>query len=299
MSGKTLRIFTVSVLLTAGAMRASAETAAPPESVTISATRLREIFHKFEDVFVSPTPIGGKIARWQRPICPVVVGQASNFTRFIAQHVKYVALAAGARVNTEASCKPNIEIVFTTTPQTLLDSVHKKEPVYLGYAETNAQLERLATVTRPVQAWYTTETEDWNGRRQVDSVLWLMPDRDPMFDVPNFASSGSRINEGGRSGFNHILIVIDSTKLAGQRIVPLADYVSMLALTQFNSLDACQELPSIVSMLAVRCEHAPDGLTKYDLAYLQGLYHMTTGRNMVAQRGEIGDLMTDRLAEVK
>jgi hypothetical protein len=30
-----------------------------------------------------------------------------------------------------------------------------------------------------------------------------------------------------------------------------------------------------------------------------GLYHMISGRNMVAQRGEIGDLMTDRLAEAK
>ena len=296
MSGRGCSLFVVSVLLMAGVLHASAQTAEPSESVTVTGTKLREIFHKFEDAFISPTPIAGKIARWQRRICPIVLGQAPNFTKFITQRVKYVALAVGAHVNTDASCTPNIEIIFTTTPQELLDSVHKKEPVYLGYAETNAQLEKLATVTRPVQAWYTTETEGWKGGRYVDSVLWQKTNGKLIFDVPNFVSSGSRINTGGRSGFNHILIVIDSTKLAGQKIVPLADYISMLALTQLNSLDACQELPSIVGMLAAGCEHAPDSLTRYDLAYLQGLYSMWEWRGLMFQKNDIASTMADQLA---
>jgi len=296
MSGKTLRLLTVSALLLAGALHASAETVEPTESVTVTGTKLREIFHKFEDAFISPTPIGGKIARWQRRICPMVVGQEPSVARFIAQRVKYVALAVGAHINPEPSCTPNIEIIFTTTPQALLDSVHKKEPVYLGYAETNAQLEKLATVTRPVQAWYTTETESWKGRRYVDSALLQLASGDFIFEAPYFDWDGSRINPGGRSGFNHILIVIDSTKLVGHDIVPLADYISMLALTQLNSLDACQELPSIVGMFAAGCEHAPDSLTKYDLAYLQGLYSMWEWRGLMFQRNDIASSMADKLA---
>ena len=93
--------------------------------------------------------------------------------------------------------------------------------------------------------------------------------------------------------------MIDSTKLAGQEIVPLSDYIAMLALAQVNSLDACQDLPSVVNRMAPDCGHAVDGLTQYDLAYLQGLYHMTTGRTMAVQRAEIGDLMTDRLEKAK
>jgi hypothetical protein len=296
MSGTTVRLFIVSVLLMAGGMQASAQTAEPSESVTVTASKWREVFHKFEDAFVTPTPVGGKIARWERRICPVVVGQKPNFTRFVTQRVKYIALAAGARLNTEASCTPNIRIVFTTTPQALLDNVRKKEPVYLGYAETNAQLEKLATVTRPVQAWYTTETADFNGRRQVDSVLMAKFDGDLIFAPPTYASSGGRISDGITSGFNHILIVIDSTKLAGQKIVPLADYISMLALTQLGSLDACQrQQPSIVNMLATVCDHAQDGLTKFDLAYLQGLYKMIARRGLMFQRNDIASTMADTL----
>ena len=33
----------------------------------------------------------------------------------------------------------------------------------------------------------------------------------------------------------------------------------------------------------------------FDLAYLQSLYRMTGDRNLMAQRSEIGDTMTDRL----
>src|SRR5882757_547260 len=189
MSGKIFRIVAVSVLLMAGGMRASAETAEPTENVTVSANKWREVFHKFTKAFATPTALGGKIARWDRRICPIVVGQNSHYTTFIKQRVEVIALAAGARVNPEPSCEPNIEIVFTTTPQALLDNVRQHAVYYLGYADSNAQLQKLATVTRPVQAWYTTETQDWNGRRQVDSIIMAKFNGDLMFVPPTYASS--------------------------------------------------------------------------------------------------------------
>jgi hypothetical protein len=318
MSRKTVRLFTVSVLLMAGGMHAWAET--PTESVTVTGSR--RVLHDFTKTFAAPTPVTGKIARWEHPICPVVAGQNPHFTNFITQRVKYIALAAGAPVNTEASCTPNIEIVFTTTPQDLLDTVSRDDQHYLGYFSSVAQKKALATVIRPIQAWYATESTDIKGRRRLDTGRSIVGGTTvenfnslstsssgdigsntggtALTDMPPFfASTGNHLNDGIHTGFVHVLIVIDSTKLAGQGIVPLADYISMLALTQLNSLDACQDLPSIVNRMAPDCGRAVDGLTKYDLAYLGALYHMTTGRNMVLQQGEIGDLMTDRLAELK
>jgi len=318
MSGKTVRLFTVSVLLLAGAMRASAQT--PSENVTVTGTKSREVLGTFTKAFASPAKLTGKIARWERRVCPVVVGQNPNFTAFITQRVKYIALAAGAPVNTEVSCTPNIEIVFTTTPQALMDNVRKNNFVYLGYATSTAQLDALATVTRPIQAWYTTETVDRDGMRRIDRGRPMGPgiamsnfnadafvtegggpNIDPvtMPDATYARSSGSHIDNGIHSAFNHILIVVDSTKLAGQTVVPLADYISLLALTQLNSLDVCQQLPSIVNLLAASCDHAADGLTLFDLGYLQGLYKMSAGRNLVLQRNEIAGAMAETLAKVK
>jgi hypothetical protein len=300
MRRKTVLIFSLSVLLLLRGMQARAETS--PESVTVTAARSHEVVARFAKAFATPTEITGKIARWERGVCPIVVGQDPHYAAFITQHIKYVALAAGAPVNTEPSCAPNIEIVFTTTPQALLDSVRKNDRDYLGYATSSARQNALAVVTRPIQAWYTTETVDVNGARSVDSGMPLgegirvFSRMDPPLFVRQVARwNGRRINDGIHSGFNHVLIVVDSTKLAGREIVPLADYVSMLALTQINSPDACQELPSIVNMLAANCDRAAESLTQFDLAYLESLYHVTTGRKMRLQLGEVSDLMTDRL----
>src|SRR5450631_688983 len=139
MSGKTVRVFTVSVLLMAGGMQESAQTAEPSENVTITATKSREVFDKFTKAFATPAKFTGKIARWEHGVCPLAVGENSHFNTFITQRVKYIALAAGAPVNTEASCTPNIEIVFTTTPQALMDNVRQRQADFLGYADSRAQ----------------------------------------------------------------------------------------------------------------------------------------------------------------
>ena len=220
------------------------------ESITVEGSRTA--YHDFSKTFATPTAVTGKMARWEHRICPLVVGQNAHYAAFITQHIKYVALAAGAPVNTEASCKPNIEIVFTSTPQALLDTVSQDDPLFLGYFTSNARKKALAVMTRPVQAWYATETTDINGMRWADAGMSFANGNKigKLEDLPPFfASRGTRTNDGIHTGFWHILIVVDSTKLAGQEIVPLTDYIAMLALTQINSLAACQALPSIVNRL--------------------------------------------------
>lgn len=322
MSGKTARLFTLSVLL----MAAPASAQMATESITVEGSR--DAYHDFSKTFATPTAVTGKMARWEHRICPLVVGQNDKYAAFITQHIKYVALAAEAPVDTDASCEPNIEIVFTSTPQALLDTVAKDNPLFLGYYTSSAQRDALAKMTRPIQAWYATETTDIKGRHWADTGRWfangnrignLAGPANGVADVlnnspgqkledlpPFYASLGTRTNDGIHTGFRHVLIVIDSNKLAGQDVVPLADYIAMLALTQINSLGACQELPSIVNRLVTDCGHPADSLTIYDLAYLQGLYHMTTGRggsgyfaSMVLQWNEIGDMMTDRLEKLR
>jgi len=312
------RLFTLWLLLIAAAAPVAAQTAMTTENVTVTGTR--RAFHAFAQSFVSPTAVTGKIARWEHGICPIVAGQNEKYARFISQHLQYVALAVGAPVNKDASCKPNIEIVFTTTPQDLLDAVAKDDQHYLGYFESVAQKKALATVTRPIQAWYATESTDLRGMARLDtgrSVVGgttvgnfnalTVPLGDQvqnasanLTDMPAFFHvTGDRLNDGVHTGFRHVLIVIDSAKLAGQDIVPLADYISLLALSQLAP-NACQDLPSIANRMAPDCRHeAPDSLTQYDLAYLEGLYHMASGRPMMVQLSEIGDLMTDKLEKAR
>jgi hypothetical protein len=72
-------------------------------------------------------------------------------------------------------------------------------------------------------------------------------------------SSGSRINNGLSNGFFNVVIVAEPGRLYDYEIGALADYITMLALSQPASLDACQVLPSISNMLAGAVPPYPAG----------------------------------------
>ena len=100
-------------------------------------------------------------------------------------------------------------------------------------------------------------------------------------------TTGSRLGDGLRGTFYRVTIVVDPDRLVDYEIGSLADYVSLLALTQLNAPDTCQQLPSIVNMLAAGCERKADALTDNDIACLRGLYKMSPGRTLRTQEDEI------------
>ena len=304
MGWNMVRIFTVSAVLMSGVCAAWAQPA-PSQNVP------REAVETFVESFITPTRMTGKIARWEDGVCPRTVGQRPAIASIVTQRVKDLAAFVGAPVNPSSSCTPNIEIVFTATPQELLNDIREHDADYLGFAETTAQRNELATVTRPIQAWYTTQTRDLRGMNRIDSAQRrgegvAMPcftcgrgsGATAYLPGATYASvTGNRIDDGVRSAFYHILIVADPSKLQDHGIGPLADYIAVLALTQINSLDTCQQLPSIENMLAQGCAAKTDMLTKNDAAYLRGVYQMSADRRLLAgQKTDIADGMSAMLA---
>lgn len=288
---------------------ALAQAVRPPESVTVTGTKSREVMRGFVQSFAAPTRLTGKMARWETGICPIVAGIKPQFATFIARRLKEVAAKAGAPINSRPSCSPNIQIVFTTTPQALLDRVRDKQPYLLGYYDNTPQRDRLATVTRPIQAWYTTATQDVNGKVEVDGgktvgpglEIWLPCPIHPgicLVHLPNahaVAVTGSRLGDGVHSNLHHVIIVADPDKLLDYEMGPLADYIAMLALTQLTSLDTCQQLPSIGNMLAAGCERKTDALTENDMAYLHGLYKAAPDQTLGTQQDQIAYQMEQEL----
>jgi hypothetical protein len=289
-------LLAISVAVSSAQPLAAQPARTPTENVTVTGTKSRKVLDKFVASFATPTRLVGKIARWENGVCPLTVGLRPEFTKFVTKRVREVASLAGAPVNADASCTPNLQILFSAHPQILLDNVRKKYPQFLGYYDNSAQLKDLATVTRPIQAWYMIGTKDLHGQVVIDGKPAGMGVQ--MHDdltgqeifFPNAhtaASSGTRLDDGLRSMFYRVTIVIDPDKLVDYEIGSLADYIAMLALTQLNSLDTCQQLPSIVNMLVAGCERKTDALTDNDLGYLRGLYKMNADRTARSQQDEI------------
>ena len=50
-----------------------------------------------------------------------------------------------------------------------MNSVRQKQPLFVGYFHNLAEADRLATVTHPLQAWYSTQTVDFYNNKVVDN----------------------------------------------------------------------------------------------------------------------------------
>lgn len=274
------------------------------ERVTVTGTRSRQVLEHFVESIAASTRMTDKIPRWKDGICPTGIGLKPEFLKFVIQRVREIAKQVGAPVNTDAKCKSNIEIVFTTKPQALADWIRQKHEIYIGYSDTVSRRIKMATVTHPIQAWYATQTGDARGMTEVDNprgggVNLMVGDPINPSSVVTMTMSnahgrnvlGSRLGDGLSSSFYHVIIAAEPDKLLTHEIGPLADYIAMIALSQLKSLDTCQELPSIVNMLAPGCERQVNTLTENDLAYLRGLYKMGLDRNLRVQRSEVASHM--------
>jgi len=272
-------------------------TAPAVENVTVNGRRVvDEEIRAFVNARTAPTFKLGKVARWEKGICPTVMGLDSDFTKFVTKRLKETAAKVGAPLDPDAHCAPDIQIVFTTTPQALMDNIRKKFDPLLGYHDNSSQAEAMAKVTHVIQAWYSTVTIDVRGVPRFDGgkipgigCLDFPRCRINLTHAQAYAVTGDRVSDGLRSGFHDVIIVIDPAKLRGYEIGALADYITFLALTQPASLDDCQQMPSILNLLAKNCAAADDthDMSEGDLGYLKGIYHMKDDGVLATQQNEI------------
>lgn len=289
-----IRNVTFAVLLS-WPLSAAAQPLPSVESVVVTGTKSSQALSDFVGEVGQPTRLIGKLARWEVPVCVRVSGLNPSAVAFLETRIREVAAGAGARVNRDAKCRPNVQIVFTTQPQALVSDIRSNRGDLLGYFDTLGQLDRLATFRGPIQAWYMTATRDARGHLQTDTArtagLEIQYDpRLPPVWLPlarAYAVTGSRLGDGLRANLHQVTIIADPTKLVDYEMGPVADYLAMMALSQMQRLDRCQSLPSITNLMVADCPRIPAGLSDIDLGYLRGLYHMDAERAKGVQLHQI------------
>jgi hypothetical protein len=198
-----------------------------------------------------------------------------------------------------------------------LDTIFIKYPELLGYHDNSAQATKLATVSWPIQSWYSTATSDLRGQPQVDGVktggvtmTMQLPEGGyggpsggalPMFEMNMPGArvtnvTGGRLGDGTTSEFHHVVIVVEPAKLLEYELGTLSDYIALLALAQLQPPENCQALPTILNLLVAGCGAPPKALTSVDFAYLRALYKVTASTSFHGQRGEMIYQMTHSLA---
>lgn len=324
-----MKFFLAPFFLAAVTATAMAQAPAPTDSVTVSGTKEEQAVTRFVAASVTPTRMTGKTARWETPICPAMQGIKPEEAEVMLKRLKQNAAEAGVRVNGRKNCDANIEIIFTEYPQAVMDQVKETQPDLLGYADSGEERDRLAMVKRPIQAWYRTATQDLRGHTFVDGshatdtgrgVTAVLPcantsqnkqlttyngmavfqgagicTREITYAIKANAP-GFALQDGLRSQFDHISIVVNTEKVAKMKADAVVDYISMVALAQLSSLETCQGLSSITNLLVAGCAQGADTLTVNDLGYLRGVYKSNPTLTAHTQKNEIGRRMLEAVA---
>lgn len=291
----------VSCLLPGGAFAQAPTTSPPEENITVTAPGLTPdaALHDFIRSYTASSRPSGKITRWRTGACPITAGLSPAGNKLVTERVRQIAALAGAPVG-DAHCKPNIDIAFTLKPQVLLDQVREKNRVLLGY-HSASQEEAAATISHPIQAWYTTQTVDLNGQAYLDKGQPNTPGYEirtpfgPIWvqDVPAVHVTGNHLDDGLSSELFHVIVVIDLAKVKGQTLGALSDYAGMLSLSRTQSFEICEPVASITNLLSASCGNAlkTSTVSTDDLAYLRALYSINPRTSFQQQKEEIAFVM--------
>jgi hypothetical protein len=256
----------------AAMLAATAAAPAPPAGGDIVVTGARDS-RRAADEFVERVTMetAGQLARFDAPVCPAALGLPPDHAAALVERVRDVAQAAGAPV-AEAACTPNILIVVAADGLEATQALHKLRPrIFEGL--TPRQVEALIRRDEPAKAWQVIETRGRDGRKAeaIDSIP-------SAGGPPRFVKDGhvvhstlnSRIGLPTRQDLTLSVVLVDLDAAAGRSLRQLADYAAMRTLARTRTPAAGHSRRTILSLFeAIRPVR---GLTRWDLAYLKGLY---------------------------
>ena len=264
------------------------------ESVTVTgqAPQTRtEIMRGFVRSTVAPSMITGKLARWDAPICPLIIGLKPEESLAVRERINKDAKSVGAPVSANPSCKPNIVVAFALVPQELMTKIAARWILarsVLVDIDGPMHARKVSKIYAPIQAWYGTSIKDVHGLSGAsDSPL---QDVDPFCKMAQcYTPEASTLNNGIRSVFYSAFAVVDLGKADGRKTIAIADYVAMLTLSQTDAFATCRQMPSITNLLMPDCDASlkTEGLSDADLAFLRGVYKTKGGDNLNLAMGDI------------
>lgn len=234
--------------------------------------------------------VGRPIARFMDPMCLDVAGLNPEYHERSVRRVNANAKVAGVRI-ARGQCKPNAMVLFADDSREQLLTLRKANRFIFGEMPRSEFRDMLASKDR-VYAW------------QVNEVVGLMGGpRDENNEFGNGVFVNRVIGFGRLSPSIRIVtrssaVVIESQQTEGKTPEQLADYATMrlIAPTGERPADSVGG-PATIMTLFSDPAGAPDGLTAFDLAYLESVYairpngpvgrlYVETGQRVEAQAGQ-------------
>jgi hypothetical protein len=249
----------------------SRETPSTLNTVIVQARRDQENKRQIEK-FVSGnvvTYLNDSLERWNKPICPVVVGMPSEQAEFIRARVSQVAKDSHAPLGAE-HCKPNLVVAITDDPDPVIEKWYKRFPGLFDTCKGLGPVKAFLHSRQPVRVFYNAQFVSASGPSPGALILEGVnpPTRSDCFTTTTL---GTYLHHGGVPELTSVIIVVDGRQTTKINIGQLADYVAMLGLAQIR-VQADSDTPPSVLHLFQGSDPQPLGLSPWDEAFLHGLY---------------------------
>ncbi len=272
-----------------------------PDKVVVTGRPVEDVARAFVQDLATGSRSEDQLARWDRSICPGIVGAQPAYAEPILDRIAQRALQVGLDVG-EPGCKANILIVVTADPDTVARQTFDDNRNAMGWHQSGGQrtlgrnaLKKFVESGAPVRWWHVSQTKTRDGFA-VGEATGMPGAADA---ITNITGGASRLSRSTRQDFSSGFIIVDARQLKGFTYGALADYLAMIALAQVDAGSDTSGYQTILNLFAERPEGAvaPAGMTEWDLAYLQGLYDMkrdartaNTQRRSIARTvtGEVG-----------
>lgn len=271
---------------------AEAESAVADETVIVRGRRLSEIelelelrdyIRDFIDEVAAPARSRG-YARWQRGFCTGIHNLQATVAQYIVDRIAQLALELGIEPG-EPGCVPQVNIVCVTNARETASLLVERDPrvfrPIFGNAGMDLGLEALDEFTQSEKAvrW-------WHVSMPVDARTGAPAVRFPGEDPPVILKTGvSRLYNGIRDDLRYVIIIVDSSKLAGTTWQQLADYLAVVSLAQIDPWANPTQFDTILNLFSNPAAYS--GLTDWDRSYLQALYTFDQERDARLQRSLI------------
>lgn len=211
-------------------------------------------------------------ARWNRRICPGVVGLSPEHARYLADRIGQRASELNVRTD-EPGCDANVLIIFSTDPDEQARRIltERSDPASVTQRSGNSRgadalreefIESDAAVRWRHVTWSMTD-RGWNATRNERQA------EPPRVDV----SEVGRLRSSTFEAISHVIIIVDRNQVNGLPLATLGDYLAMVALTDPPPNAASGE-SSILNLFADRAagRTAATQLTPWDENRLRAVY---------------------------
>lgn len=269
----------------------AADTESTLSKITIEGVKQQELRHRvdrFVTSVVTPPLSHESLLRWNKPVCPLVVGLPRDWGELILGRISQAARDAHAPL-AGTHCDPNLFVVVTDNPHSVLEQWMARHP-RVDTQHGMAPLRSFLNSTQPIRVWYNSEpgcagpVSHGSSAAELGSVLVPGPS-----DVPGSSGGASpgtglgpvhcqnsidtHLTYGEVRTISYAIVVADTNQLRVKHVTlgQLAGYVSLVGLADVQSDTDGGGMPTILRLF--RDTKPPAGLTRWDRALLYSLYN--------------------------